>query len=109
MKSGLTTYITNPQAQKWFDGSQRVLAERSIVNVYQNASGEPQKQVLRPDRVMIDSDTNAVTIVDYKFGDEKTKEHIAQVQRYVNLYKKAGYAKVTGYLYYFEWLEIIKV
>lgn len=109
MKSGLTTYITNPQAQKWFDGSQRVLAERSIVNVYQNASGEPQKQVLRPDRVMIDSDTNAVTIVDYKFGDEKTKEHIAQVQRYVNLYKKAGYAKVTGYLYYFEGLEIIKV
>lgn len=109
LKSSLTTYITNPQAQEWFDGRQRILAERSIVNVYRNANGELQKQVLRPDRVMIDTETGAVTIVDYKFGDEKTKEHISQVQRYVNLYKKAGYTDVTGYLYYFEGLEIIKV
>lgn len=109
LKGSLTTYITNPQAQEWFDGRQRILAERSIVNVYRNAGGELQKQVLRPDRVMIDTETGAVTIVDYKFGDEKAKEHISQVQRYVNLYKKAGYTDVTGYLYYFEGLEIIKV
>lgn len=108
-KRNLTLYISNPQATQWFDGSQLLLTERKIIDISQNSDGIACKTVKRPDRVMIDKRTGAVTIVDYKFGEERQKKHLNQVRDYMNLYKKAGHSNVTGYLYYFEGLEIVKV
>ena len=109
MKPELERFILNPDAASWFDGSQRLLTERTIIDVSQNPDGSERKTIRRPDRVMIDRESGAVTIVDYKFGEEKQAEHIKQVQHYVKLYKKAGHTDVTGYLYYSKDLEIVKV
>lgn len=109
IKAELERFINNPDAASWFDGSKRLLTERTIIDVTQNSDGTESKTIRRPDRVMIDRETGAVTIVDYKFGEEKQAEHIKQVQHYMRLYKKAGHTNVTGYLYYSKDLEIVKV
>lgn len=109
LKKDLTAYITNPAAAEWFDGTKNILAERSIVKPVVNSDGIEYMATIRPDRVLIDETTRKVTIIDYKFGENKEKKHIYQVQGYIDIYRKAGYSDVTGYLYYFEDLEIVKV
>jgi len=42
-----------------------------------------------------------VDVVDFKFGKEK-KKYITQVQRYVSIYRRMGYQKVEGYLWYLD-------
>jgi len=102
--SDLKRYVLNPAVESWFDGKSRVISERSIVSVTDRGN-----KIVRPDRVLINPNTKAVTILDYKFGENKSPKHIKQVEEYVSLYKKAGYKDVTGYLYYFDKLEIVKV
>lgn len=99
LKEDLTAYITNPAVKDWFTPENRILSERSIIKNH---------HTWRPDRVIIGSE-GEVTIVDYKFGEAKEKKHISQVQNYMALYKEAGYNNITGYIYYFENLEVIKV
>ena len=60
----------------------------------------PDGEEHRPDRVILGKDGSAV-IVDYKFGAPK-EGYKWQIRRYVNLYKKMGYQKVEGYLWYLE-------
>ena len=43
----------------------------------------------------------SVQVIDYKFGQPEDK-YKYQVLRYVNLYKKMGYKKVEGYIWYLE-------
>ena len=99
LKEDLTAYITNPAVKDWFTPENRILSERSIIKNHHK---------WRPDRVIIGA-KGEVTIVDYKFGEAKEKKHISQVQNYMALYKEAGYKNVTGHIYYFENLEIVKV
>ncbi|MCQ2336220.1 MAG: UvrD-helicase domain-containing protein [Paludibacteraceae bacterium] len=99
LKEDLTSYILNPAVREWFNTENRILSERSIIKNH---------HTWRPDRVIIGSE-GEVTIVDYKFGEAKEKKHISQVQNYMALYKEAGYNNITGYIYYFENLEVIKV
>ena len=54
----------------------------------------------RPDRVVLHPDGRA-DIIDYKFGQDQ-KKYRYQVREYVNLYRKMGYEKVSGYLWYLE-------
>ena len=42
-----------------------------------------------------------MTVLDYKFG-EKNPAYVRQVQRYMDLYKKRGHAKVAGCLWYLD-------
>lgn len=60
----------------------------------------PDGREYRPDRVVIGPD-GSVHVIDYKFGKEEPS-YRAQVGRYVNLYRKMGYEKVSGYLWYLE-------
>lgn len=106
--SDLTEYVRRAPAE-WFDGNLRVVAERTIINVRKNRDGKTFKEEKRPDRVLINKKTDEVTIIDYKFGEQKEKVHISQVREYMNLYKEAGHKNVTGYIYYFENFEIVKV
>lgn len=76
----------------WFDGSFRVLNERSVI-----VNGLSH----RPDRVMVSPDGTAV-ILDYKFGySTKDFGYVNQVREYIDLLRQTGLFKnVEGYLWY---------
>ena len=74
---------------EWFGAGLSALNEVSVI-------GE-DGQMHRPDRVV--SGPDGTVIVDYKFGAPKQKYRY-QVGEYVRLYKKMGYEKVYGYLWY---------
>ena len=76
----------------WFSPGVRVRSESAILS----AGG----QEYRPDRVVLFPD-GSVQVIDYKFGQQEEK-YKYQVRRYVNLYRKMGYKKVDGYIWYLE-------
>ena len=86
-------HIEASGVQSWFDGSYTLFNETSII--YRDGG---ILQTRRPDRVMIKPDGRAV-IVDFKFGREK-EEYMHQVQEYMDLLRKMGYAQVEGYIWY---------
>lgn len=74
----------------WFPASgAQVLNERSVVD----ADGSEY----RPDRVIVAAD--GVLVIDFKFG-RKRAEYLAQVEKYVELYRAIGYEKVRGVVWY---------
>ena len=91
------TWLKNPAVLSWFDGSYTVKTEADILSA----------KVKRPDRVMIKADE--VVVVDYKFGQQKHPSHHAQVRNYMQLLKNMKYQKVSGYLWYAEKNEVVKV
>ena len=84
--------ITSVADRGWFAPGMQVLREAAVLS--------PDGNELRPDRVVIFPD-GSVAVVDYKFGAPKDS-YLFQVRRYVNLYRKMGYRKVEGYLWYLE-------
>ena len=99
MLTKLQDYLSNPTVSSWYDGSATVLNEISIL------FGEEPEQ--RPDRVMIKNDQ--VTIIDYKFGENRNEHYFRQVHNYLELIRKMGYRNVSGYLWYFELGKIEEV
>jgi len=77
----------------WFDGSHRVLTERSLLS--------RRGKTRRPDRIMIDPDGTA-TVVDYKFGSAAlVRRHCRDVKNYMHLLLETGLAnRVRGYVWY---------
>lgn len=96
-KNTVQTWLKNPAVLRWFDGSFTVKTEAGILSA----------NVKRPDRVMIKE--NEVVVVDYKFGQQKHPSHHAQVRNYMQLLKNMNYQKVSGYLWYAEKDEVVKV
>ena len=80
--------VSHPE---WFGKGLTALNEVSII-------GE-DGQLHRPDRVV--NGTDGTVVVDYKFGAPRQK-YRSQVQEYVRLYRKMGYKKVSGYLWYVQ-------
>jgi hypothetical protein len=78
--------VSHPE---WFGKGLTALNEVSII-------GE-DGQLHRPDRVV--SSPDGTVVVDYKFGAPRQK-YRSQVKEYVRLYRKMGYKKVSGYLWY---------
>jgi hypothetical protein len=58
-------------------------------------------RVIRPDRVVIDTDTNIVYIVDYKTG-MPNESHQTQITNYATQFMEMGYAEVQKILIYTE-------
>ena len=54
---------------------------------------------LRPDRVMINAQTNEAIVLDYKFGKENEK-YTKQVCDYMEALQQMGHTNVRGYLWY---------
>ena len=54
---------------------------------------------LRPDRVMINAQTNEAIVLDYKFGKENEK-YTKQVCDYMEALRQMGHTHVRGYLWY---------
>jgi ATP-dependent exoDNAse (exonuclease V) beta subunit len=65
-------------------------------------------KVVRPDRVVIDEDTNQVYIIDYKTGLPNISHH-AQVEKYAQQFIEMGYSKVDKLLIYTEILQVVRV
>ena len=98
MLSQLHELVTDPEVQSWFNGSFRVLNERSVL------TGTALK---RPDRIMINEDE--VIVVDYKSGEKELDKYHYQVRRYVNELKRCGYTNVSGYIWYTQTNKRVKV
>lgn len=86
----------------WFDGTLRVITERPLLH--------KGWKTRRPDRIMVDADSNAV-IVDYKFGSPDSQDkHKEQVSRYMRLLRDTcRYRSVQGYLWYVNESLILEV
>ncbi len=97
LKEQTYMWLNDSRVKSWFDGTYTVKTEAGIL-------WEKQK---RPDRVMFGN--NSVIVVDYKFGDKKSPDHINQVQGYLRIISKMGYKNITGYLWYVTISEIIEV
>jgi ATP-dependent helicase/nuclease subunit A len=82
----------------WFSPSTKTFNETSILF---------QKQVLRPDRVVVQD--NKATVIDYKFGETHTSAHLQQVRNYMQLIKKMGYQTVDGYVWYVTENKVVNV
>ena len=89
---GLSGRIASVSDRGWFSPSARVFSEAPVFGT--------DGLVYRPDRVVFHAD-GSVDVVDYKFGAPEDK-YKYQVLRYMNLYKRMGYAKVRGFLWYLE-------
>ena len=86
----LRSRISSVEERGWFSPDAKIRPEETVL-----APGEGE---YRPDRVIIHPD-GKVDIVDFKFGNKEGK-YLSQVRRYVNLYRRMGFEKVEGYLWY---------
>ena len=62
--------------------------------------------VHRPDRVVVSEDV--VQVIDYKFG-EHYRKYERQVKRYMDMWRRMGYDKVSGYLWYLDSGNIVEL
>lgn len=79
----------SPEMHSWFTDPFVVKMEHSVFS---------NRKELRPDRVMINTETNEAIVLDYKFGKENPK-YVAQVQEYMRALRQI-YSHVRGYLWY---------
>ena len=92
----LERLLQDPRVNAWYDGTARVLNEVDILF--------GKGSMKRPDRVMIKDDE--VIVIDYKFGEKQLRSYHKQVEKYMQLIRKMGYQKVSGFLWYVELGEI---
>lgn len=90
MKAELNLMLSDPEVRLWFDGTYRVVNERSILT---GARG-----VKRPDRIMIGPED--VVIVDYKSGETESENYKYQLRTYIRELKNCGYENVSGFIWY---------
>lgn len=95
----LSDRISSAVERGWFPDSGEISTETTLIA----ADGEIQ----RPDRVVITQ--QGTVVIDYKFGSDRSDKYIYQVRRYVRLYKAMGYSNVTGYVWYVQDDEAVKV
>ena len=50
---------------------------------------------------MVCKPDGSIEVIDYKFGAQK-ESYVRQVGLYMQLYRKMGYEKVGGYLWYLD-------
>ena len=91
LKHKIKSIIENEKVSAWFSDKWDIKNEKAILN------SEGERRI--PDRVLF-SETQTL-VIDFKFG-QKHKEHIDQVQEYINLLQQMEYPDVKGYLYYAE-------
>ncbi len=91
--------VSDAEVISWFDGSYRVLNERSILT--------GAKGIKRPDRIMIGE--NELIVVDYKSGEAELDKYQYQVKSYMRELINCGYKNVSGYIWYTKTNKRVKV
>jgi len=108
----IKTAISESDVKDWFSDKYQFFNEKEILS---------KSGTHRPDRVMISTsptpskrgelsgnDSEEVIVVDYKFGQLHPK-HNEQVKEYINLLKSIGYENISGYLWYVNEREKVKI
>lgn len=86
----LSQAVSDDRVAPWFENCRRVIMERPIASA--------ENEHTRPDRIVWTKEGN-VDVIDYKFGAEE-KQHVSQVQDYVNRIRQSGEKNVRGFLWY---------
>lgn len=105
MKAEIHRLINNENVKKWFTPGLKVLNERTILAKNIQYDGK-EKDLHRPDRIVIDGDT--IIVIDYKTG-EHLRKHYKQVGDYMSLLENMGFKKIEGYLWYTNPHQLVKV
>ena len=93
----------NKQVAEWFSPQWRVFNECSIL-YYDEEQGQMRER--RPDRVIYDG--KQMTVIDFKTG-KQLERHQVQVKQYMSLLYDMGYQNISGYLWYIQKNNIVKV
>lgn len=99
MVEELTGLLNDPEVKSWFDGTFRVVNERSILTGLNGLK--------RPDRIMIGDDR--VVVVDYKSGETESDKYKYQLLSYIRELKNCGYRNISGYIWYTRSNKRVKV
>lgn len=89
----------NEQMRSWFVDPWELKLETGIMI---------NNREVRPDRVMIDRNTNNAIVLDYKFG-QWNRHYITQVQQYMAALRDMGHKHVQGYLWFARENKLIEV
>ena len=100
LQAKIEAMLDNPVVNEWFNGSwDDVKREASIIS---------RGDIRRPDRVMIKG--GRVVVVDYKFGEKRSKNYSRQMKEYMNLLRDMEcYQSIEGYVWYVSLGEVEKV
>ena len=85
-----TAWTGSPEMRDWFTTPYQLMLEQPIYI---------DNRELRPDRVMINPETNEAIVLDYKFGIWEDK-YLTQVRDYMEALRRMGHAPVRGYLWF---------
>ncbi|MBO4518769.1 MAG: UvrD-helicase domain-containing protein [Paludibacteraceae bacterium] len=89
----------NEQMRDWFTAPWQLKLEEAIYIDHRE---------LRPDRVMINPETNEAIVLDYKFGVWEDK-YITQVREYMEALRRMGHTPVRGYLWFARTNKLVPV
>ncbi len=92
LEERLCSLLQKPEIAPWFDGTGAILNEVPILF--------GKEMIRRPDRVVIRN--RQVSVIDYKFGQQKEKRHFTRMRKYMELIRQIGYKDIQGYLWYVE-------
>jgi hypothetical protein len=99
LRPEISACLEQEKAAGWFDGSWKVITEQDILT--------KEGSHRRPDRVMIR--IGEVVVVDYKFGRQRLPGHLSQVRKYAEMLMQMEYEEVSGYIWYVNQNEVLKV
>lgn len=94
----ISAAVAAPRIKEWFMPGQKILTETDILST--------RGLLRRPDRVLISE--NKATVVDFKFGTERS-EYIRQVDQYRRLLLEMGYSHADAFIWYVDGNKIVKV
>ena len=89
----------NEQMKDWFTSPWLLKLEQPIYIDHRE---------LRPDRVMINPETNEAIVLDYKFGSWND-HYLTQVSEYKQALARMGYHPVSGYLWFAKENRLVEV
>jgi len=90
--------LIHPETESYFKPGLHVEPEKSFVDC--------KGSVVRPDRIIREG--NKWTVIDYKSTKTGEKDHISQLENYVQMLSKIEDSEVEGVLIYTSPLEVIK-
>ncbi len=90
LKAQALSVLNHASLQQILKESEERLNERSII--------DGQGKSYRPDKILMKA--GEVTVIDYKFTQQESDGHIAQVNHYKSLLLAMGYTQVKTYLFY---------
>ena len=84
--------LKDPRVQEWFAPGVTIYNEREM-------KCATESKHYRADRIVVTPD-NRTIVIDYKFGEIESAEHIEQVSDYMKILQTLGFQNLEGYIWY---------